>query len=259
MDWWLGFNQCWPMGPKCTVDWDAWALPIAVIAVTVTWLGVLVTGASAVAVYWLGRQANNLALAAHSEAARQRALDASKIEAERLREERVLLCFLLAELQELATSSAAIRDALQLPYTGLDKFVESAEARGFLVETSPWLATDRLEACLGRLHLISEDTGLRLAALLGSCHFVRMRANEIPKWKSPSEYELEFEKQASEQWLTSTYNRLLDELIAAHRRATHCFDKAVIAMNSVNEQPLALAENGGDARAHKRPDAPHDF
>lgn len=244
MDWWLGFNQCWPLGPKCTVDWDAWALPIAVIAVTVSWLGVIVTAASAGAVYWLGQQANNLAMSGQAEAARQRAFDVRKIEDERVREERVMLCFLLAELQELASSAGAIRDTLLHPTMGPKEFIESAEARSAITELSPWLETDRIETCFDRLHRISESTGLRLAALLGNCHFIRMRMKEFPERKSPSECETEFERVASQNWLTSTYNRLLNELESAHLQASHCLDLANIAMNALNEEPIADAKNG---------------
>lgn len=255
MDWWFGFNQCWPMGPKCTVDWDAWALPIAVVAAIVSWLGVIVTAASAGAVYWLGKQANNLAMSGQAEAGRQRAFDMRKVEDERVREERVMLCFLLAELQELASSAGAIRDMLLHPDIGLKAFIESAETRSVITELSPWLETDRIETCFDRLHKISEPTGLKLAALFGNCHFIRMRMKVFPERKSPSEYGAELERITAHSWLASTYNRLLVELESAHLRASHCLDLANCAMNALKEEAVADARNGssGDGGAREVP------
>lgn len=232
-----GISQCWPLGEKCHVWWEAWGTligaggaTIALLALVVSCVGVLVTAASAIAVYWLGKQANLLARSSQLEGTRQRAEDASVLMEERKREEQAMLCFLQAELQELSSSAGSIKDTLLHPLIGKKKFVEDFEARKQLSEFSGWFSTDRIESCQQRLHAISEGTGLRLASLLGSCHFVRMRFADLAVRPNADSYPTEVEKAAAKKWLDSTYDRLLKELDRANKHAEYCLNLAFTAM-----------------------------
>lgn len=232
-----GISQCWPLSETCHVWWEAWdtvfgagGVALGLMVLAVSSLGVLVTAASAVAVYWLGKQANRLAHAGQLEGARQRAEDAVILDAERRREEQVMLCFLQAELQELASSSGSIKDTLTHPLIGKKRFVEDFEARRQLSEFSAWFSTDRIESCQKRLHAVSEATGIRLASLLGSCHFVRMRFAELATRPNAETYTTEIEKVGARKWLESSYDRLLREVERAQVHSEHCLDLAFAAM-----------------------------
>lgn len=56
-----GVVRCWPLSKTCGVDWEAWTTLIAFAAFGASVLGVFVSGLSAIAVYMLGRETNNLA------------------------------------------------------------------------------------------------------------------------------------------------------------------------------------------------------
>lgn len=235
-----GISQCWPLGEKCHVWWEAWdtmigagGAAIAVLALGVSCVGILVTAISAIAVYWLGRQAHLLAEAGQLEGAKQRAEDAKVLIAERRREEQVMLCYLQAELQELASSAGSIKDTLLHPLIGKNKFVGDFEGRKQLSEFSSWFSTDRIESCQRRLHAIPEGTGLRLATLLGSCHFVRMRFAELEARPNAETYPTEIERAAAQKWLDSTYDRLVRETGSVHAHAQHCLNLAFTAMATV--------------------------
>lgn len=232
-----GISQCWPLGENCHVWWEAWdtmigagAVAIGLLALLASCIGILVTAASAVAVYWLGRQAHKLAESAQLEGTRQRTEDAKVLIAERKREEQVMLCFLQAELQELSSSAGSIKDTLVHPLIGKKKFVGDFESRKQISELSSWFSTDRIESCQPRLHAIPASTGLRLANLLGSCHFVRMRFAELAVRPNAETYPTEPERAAAQKWLNSTYERLIRETENVQAHAEHCLNLAFAAM-----------------------------
>lgn len=161
MEWWLGFNQCWPMGKECSVDWDGWALLIAVAAIFISWLGMVVTAASAIAVYWLGRQANAIATATHE-------IDRDS----RQREGGFILAYLYSE----------VLDA----YSSLDSWLEQGEIfrlhflslnesrRRDVLEMVYELSLPQAEQKFDRLHVIDPLVGLRLARAMSTIKLLKI-------------------------------------------------------------------------------------
>ncbi|MDT3467901.1 hypothetical protein [Stenotrophomonas maltophilia] len=134
----------------------------------VAWLGVGVTAASAVAVFQLGRKANQLAETAKevqqsefSEARRLRKREAD-------REEAVLLFFLASELTDIAVEIGTLHEFLtEDPSFSLESFVSEPDTGDKLASISWNLELPRITSVLGRLHAIGPEVGLRLARLAG--------------------------------------------------------------------------------------------
>lgn len=167
MDWWLGFNQCWPMDRTCVVNWDAWALLVGVAGSLFAWISIIVTAASAVAVFWLGRQANGLAMTAKEFQERSVAEQRREALEERSREAKVVLAYCSAELKTLGPALAGLIGMLN--FDGAEElFVTSRAAREQIRDKAKNLSWSRLEKVLPRLHAIPSDTGMRLARVLGA-------------------------------------------------------------------------------------------
>ena len=168
MDWWLGFNQCWPMGETCGIDWDAWALVVAGGTLLIAWLGVLVTATSAVAVFWLGRQANAVAQASHSIAT----VSQEVARAERQREAHFILAYLYSEVLDTYSS---IEGWLEQADVVEQHFLRMSDYdRNLILDGLGPLTMPQTEAIFGRLHVIDEDVGLRLARALGTMKILRL-------------------------------------------------------------------------------------
>ncbi|KAG1272358.1 hypothetical protein G6F65_011762 [Rhizopus arrhizus] len=168
MDWWLGFNQCWPMGETCAVDWGAWGLILAGGTLFNAWLGVLVTATSAVAVFWLGRQANAVAQASHGIATASQEV----ARAERQREAHFILAYLYSEVLDTYSS---INGWLEQADVVEQHFLRMSDHdRKQILDGLGPLTMPQTEAIFGRLHVIDEDVGLRLARALGTLKILRL-------------------------------------------------------------------------------------
>lgn len=171
MDWWLGFNQCWPMSSSCSVDWDAWSFLVSWVALLVAWLSVIVTAASAVAVYWLGRQANAVASSTYDVA-----------QQDRLREAKFMLVYLHPELLDVHSSVRAWLSAaeyLEHNFLLLNQ-VDRQKTLGPLMS----LKFPNAEERLSRLHVLEPDVGHRFARALGSVRFIQMSLGPTMRMKN---------------------------------------------------------------------------
>ncbi len=160
MDWWLGFSQCWPMGEVCTIDWDAWAVVATLVTIYIAWLSALVTALSAAAVFWLGKQANSVATASHRIATASHEI----AQAERSREAHLILAYLYSEVLDTYSSIEGWlqqANAVEAHFLGMN----DTERRQVLDGLGP-LAMPQTEAIFGRLHVVDEEVGGRLARAL---------------------------------------------------------------------------------------------
>lgn len=176
MDWLAGISTCSQLGvDDCVIWWEAWAVVVGASAVgisigalMVAWVGVGVTAASALAVFQLGRKANQLAETAKevqqkefSEARRMR-------EGEARREEAVLLFFLASELTDIAIEIGTLHEFLtEDPDFSLESFLYVHDAGRKFASVTWSLELPRITSVLGRLHAIGPEVGLRLARLAG--------------------------------------------------------------------------------------------
>lgn len=178
MDWWLGFNQCWPMGKGCSVDWDAWSLVVALIALLFAWLSILVTAASAAAVYWLARKANDVASASHDVASATHDV----AHEDRVREARFMLIYLHPELLDVHSSVVA-----WLAHTA---FLESSfltlddEDRKKSLVPLLSLKFPIAEERFSRLHVLDPVIGHSFARALGSVRFIQMAIGPTMRMKN---------------------------------------------------------------------------
>ncbi len=171
MDWWLGVNQCWPMGNNCAVDWDAWSFGTSFVALLIAWLSIMVTATSAVAVFWLGHQANAVAASTHDVA-----------NEDRLREGRFLLIYLHPELLEVHSSVVA--------WLGNAEFLETHfltlehADRKKLLDPILSLKFPNAEERLSRLHVLEPGIGHCFARALGSVRFLKMAIGPTMRMKN---------------------------------------------------------------------------
>ncbi|MRI41730.1 hypothetical protein D5301_05665 [Stenotrophomonas sp. MH181796] len=149
------------MGLRCSVDWSAWTVLVALLAIAVAWCGVVVTAASAAAVYWLGRQANAVAAATH------------QIENEaRVREGRFILAYLYSEILDAFSSV----DSWLVQANVVSNFYlqMNEQQRREVMEVVRDLALNETERRFDRLHVIEPMVGLRLARALSTIQLLRL-------------------------------------------------------------------------------------
>ncbi|WP_415916338.1 hypothetical protein SE336_16110 [Xanthomonas arboricola] len=151
--------RCWPLSEQCAVDWGAWAVGVAVLALGVACLTVLVTAASAVAVYLLGREANRLAVATQTVATE-----------ERQREARFLLAYLNAEL--LAAHATVKGWVLKIEvFRDFFLMCGANERKAMLSVVDVDLPAAR--ELRGRLHVLDKAVADRLARVLSTIDLLR--------------------------------------------------------------------------------------
>ncbi|MCI1075391.1 hypothetical protein MOQ07_13190 [Stenotrophomonas maltophilia] len=161
---WDAVFRCEELGvADCVVWWDAIAALASVGAVVVAVV-------SAIAVFFLGIQANALAAAAQSAQRMAKVREDQRAEAEQDREKSVALAYCCAELRELETHLGFIAEKMESKDAVPEHvFTENQAARKYLSDASDRLVTDCLKVILPRLHALPDDAGVELAQLLGGC------------------------------------------------------------------------------------------
>jgi len=130
----------------------------------------VVAALAAIAVYWLGKQANALATASSDAQRREDGRRQKQSEDEQNRERSVALAYCCAELNELKIHLGVLASYMQpRGKAAKDAFVSDQVIRTSLYELTKKLHTSRLESMLPRLHALPEETGVDLGLLLGSC------------------------------------------------------------------------------------------
>lgn len=181
MDWWNGFNQCWPMGKTCTVDWDAWAVVFAVMALWIAGLTAVVTAISAAAVYWLGRQANAVATASHDISTASHDI----ARADRQREAHFILAYLYSEVLDAYSSIDGWLD--QAPVVERHFLRMSNAQRLQMLDGLGPLAMPQAEAIFGRLHVLDQEVGSRLARALGTMKILKLARDPMLRLQNDAE------------------------------------------------------------------------
>ncbi|MBB5862640.1 hypothetical protein [Xanthomonas sp. 3058] len=154
------FARCWPLSAGCEVDWDAWTAVIALAALFATVASVVVTAVSAYAVFWLGKQANRLAHTTY------------EIEqAARAREAKFILGYLYAEVlynHTCITQWLKNADFYEQRLRSMDQ----SQIQG-LIDVLGELLLPQTEGLFGRLHVVDEVIGARLARAVSMLQLVR--------------------------------------------------------------------------------------
>lgn len=168
---WNGISPCMEPGVgDCVVWWDAWGVAVAFAALAVGCVNVVVAVLAAIAVYWLGKQANALATASSEAQRLEDGRRKKQSDDEQNRERSVALAYCCAELNELKIHLGVLASYMQpRGKAAKDAFVSDQVMRTSLYELTKKLQTSRLESMLPRLHALPEETGVDLGLLLGSC------------------------------------------------------------------------------------------
>lgn len=169
MEWWNGFSPCTQLGVgDCVVWWDAWAVIatllaacVAALALYVAWLTLIVGTGSTIAVWHLGRVANEAnmhsAKIAESEA---------KARADHVCDEKLLILTLInLEMSEAATD---VRWAVEYVLVDESPFV-SGSLKGAFSELSRIFARNDYSVAqqlVARLHFLGRQLAGRVARIL---------------------------------------------------------------------------------------------
>lgn len=150
-----GVSQCWPPSETCAVDWDAWAVGMAL-------LGVLATIFLGFMTLRLGRAANRASLAAVGIAATE-----SKAREKRDHEESLILMMRLAgEFSDAQTSLEEIRDLIATEQ-GRANFLCRQDTRDEVLAFWKVIKFQNYEACSERLHYLPIQVAARMARVVG--------------------------------------------------------------------------------------------
>lgn len=156
-----GVSQCWPLAKDCAVWWEAhsataaWtSVIVAIVALVVASLSVLVTAASAWAVWRLGTEANSLAR-----------VPAALSETEREREAIVILSVLYAEFASISSVAGAWKE-LATEF-GVDRLLDENESRSAAAESLRQMEMPMTKSLLGRLHVLPAQQSAKVAHCLG--------------------------------------------------------------------------------------------
>jgi hypothetical protein len=163
----------------CVVWWDAWAVAVAVLGIYVATVGAFIAGASAIAVYWLGMQANLVAKVGLNNGIAERQRLNDEADTQRDREEKVLLCFLAAELDAAHVKMNALHQLLQSDGCTIETFVENVLVRRALAKKAAQVRLGRLHSVVGRLHAIQASTGMRLGRLAGDVSVLQRHLGDL--------------------------------------------------------------------------------
>lgn len=161
---WNAVFRCEQLGvDDCVVWWDAIAAVASVGAM-------FVTAVSAIAVFFLGVQANALASAAQSAQRMAKIREDQRAGDEQAREKSVTLAYCGAELRELRIHLGFIATKMESEDAIPEHvFVAEQAEREKLSKASELLVTERLQVMLPRLHALPDGVGVELAQLLGGC------------------------------------------------------------------------------------------
>lgn len=175
MNWWNAVSTCWPPGVGgCVAWWDAWSVLVAIIAALIASAGLIVTGASAVAVFWLGKQANSIANSAHE-------IDA----ASRNREGQFILVYLYSEILDAHSSVEAwlvhIQKVRQI------FLLLGQEQRKDVLQIIYDVHMPKAEEIFNRLHVLEPAVGKRLARVLGTVRLLKLAQGPVLRLKNDAE------------------------------------------------------------------------
>lgn len=177
---WDGMSPCMEPGiGDCVVWWDAWAVAVAVLGISVAALGVLVAGVSAAAVFWLGKQANSVATVGLNNGIAERDRLNDEADARMDREEKVLLCFLSAELEQARVKMNTVNHLLHSEEFNIDAFVDNPKLREVLADSARQVKLEKLHSVVGRLHAIRASTGMRLGRLAGDVAVLQRNLSDL--------------------------------------------------------------------------------
>lgn len=165
---WNGISPCMEPGVGgCAVWWDAWAVIVASVGLAVAMLNVVVAAGAAIAVFFLGKSANEVARVGLINGVNDRQRLNDEAAAEREREEKVLLCYLAGELAQTRITLRAMERMLDQPSHTVTRFVEDPEIRRALADSISAVSTEKISSVISRLHAVKAGTGMRLARLAG--------------------------------------------------------------------------------------------
>lgn len=227
-----GISQCWPLGEKCHVWWDAWTFVVAVAALWVAYLTMLVTIGSCWAVYYLGTRANRLAEIAQ-ESQRTNADVAAKEQKEtRQREENVALAYCATEFGELKIFLASLA-ALMKPGAAMavEEFVAHKASRAFFAERLRQMSTEHMDRMLPRLHMLPSGNGLKIARLVGLCKNLATRS-EAHATYPPSEPRTQEEADTVRTHLETCHANRLSEAEQAIELADQLSTRAIAVLRA---------------------------
>ncbi|MCU1085577.1 hypothetical protein [Stenotrophomonas maltophilia] len=177
---WSGASPCMTLGQgDCVVWWDAWAVLTAVVGTSVAMVGVVVSGVSAYAVFWLGKQANSVAKVGLKNGIDERERLNSEAKAERVREEKVLLCFLSAELDAARVRMNTLDTLFRSDQCTVEEFVNNPHMRKVFAQRAAGVRLEKLHSVVGRLHAIQASTGMRLSRLAGDVSVLQRYLDEL--------------------------------------------------------------------------------
>lgn len=146
----------------------------AYLALGVAVINIAVAAAAAAAVFWLGRQANALAIGTHRQAMTDRERADLKAIAKQHREEGVVLCYLAAEISAANTTIRVMNMLMETEYMNESGFVSSETSRASLLKKANEVQIPLMEEWVPRLHEISADTGMRLARFAGDVRSLKL-------------------------------------------------------------------------------------
>lgn len=172
---WKGISPCMEPGVgECVVWWDAWGVLVATIAAVIAAVGLIVTAASALAVFWLGKQANAIANSAHEVAA-----------ASQYREGQFILVYLYSEILDAHSSVEAwlthverVREAF---------LVLNNQQREDVLRIVYDLVMPKAEEIFDRLHVLEPEIGKRLARVLGTVRLLKLAKGPMLRLKNDAE------------------------------------------------------------------------
>ncbi|WP_141098710.1 hypothetical protein [Stenotrophomonas pavanii] len=165
---WNGISPCMEPGvADCVVWWDAWAVVVAILGVVVATVSVGVAALAAFAVFVLGQKANEVAQVGLTNGLEERRRLNAESQAERQREEQVLLCFLSGELAHIRVRVGAMLRLLNGAVFSRDQFVSTPDIRARLEAKAGEITMNKLSSVISRLHAVQPKTGMRLARLAG--------------------------------------------------------------------------------------------
>lgn len=175
MNWWNAVSTCWPPGVDgCVAWWDAWSVLVATIAAVIAYVGLVVTGASAVAVFWLGKQANSIANSAHD-------IDA----ASRNREGQFILVYLYSEILDVHSSVEVW--LAHIPKVRRIFLLLDQEQRKEVLQIIYDLHMTKVEEIFNRLHVLEPTVGKRLARVLGTVRLLKLAQGPVLRLKNDAE------------------------------------------------------------------------
>lgn len=172
---WNGISPCMELGVgECVVWWDAWGVVVATIAAVIAAIGLIVTAASALAVFWLGKQANAIANSAHEVAA-----------ASRYREGQFILVYLYSEILDAHSSVEAWLTHVERVRNVF--LILNNQQREDVLRIVYDVAMPKAEEIFDRLHVLEPEVGKRLARVLGTVRLLKLAKGPLLRLENNAE------------------------------------------------------------------------